>query len=75
MQKADLAVAAMTINHQREQAIDFTKPFLNLGISILYKRPQKKTPYLFSFLSPLSIDIWLYMIAAYLGNKSDKHYI
>ena len=59
----------MTINYQREEAIDFTKPFLNLGISILYKRPQKKTPNLFSFLSPLSIDIWLYMLAAYLGNR------
>ena len=59
-------MAALTINYQREQAIDFTKPFLNLGISILYKRPQKKTPNLFSFLSPLSIEIWLYMIAAYL---------
>jgi ionotropic glutamate receptor len=68
----------MTINYQREEAIDFTKPFLNLGISILYKRPQKKTPNLFSFLSPLSIDIWLYMLAAYLGNKlflgKHKHY-
>jgi glutamate receptor, ionotropic, invertebrate len=61
-----LAVAALSISFQREQVIDFTKPFLNLGISILYKRPQKKTPNLFSFLSPLSIEIWLYMIAAYL---------
>ena len=64
--KSDLAVAALTISFQREQVIDFTKPFLNLGISILYKRPKKKTPNLFSFLSPLSIEIWLYMIAAYL---------
>ncbi|CAF0769478.1 unnamed protein product [Brachionus calyciflorus] len=64
--KADLAVAGLTITYQREQVIDFTKPFLNLGISILYKRPQKGTPNLFSFLSPLSIEIWLYMLAAYL---------
>jgi hypothetical protein len=63
--KADLGVAGLTISFQREQVIDFTKPFLNLGISILYKRPLKKTPNLFSFLSPLSIEIWLYMIAAY----------
>lgn len=66
--KADLAVAGLTITYQREQAIDFTKPFLNLGISILYKRPKKNTPNLFSFLSPLSIEIWLYMLAAYLSN-------
>jgi len=64
--KSDLAVAALTISFGREQVIDFTKPFLNLGISILYKRPQKKTPSLFSFLAPLSIEIWLYTFAAYL---------
>ena len=36
-QKADLAVASMTINYDRESVIDFTKPFMNLGISILFK--------------------------------------
>ena len=35
--KADLAAAALTITSLREQFIDFTEPFLNLGISILYK--------------------------------------
>jgi hypothetical protein len=35
--KADLAAAALTITSLREQYIDFTEPFLNLGISILYK--------------------------------------
>lgn len=71
-QKADLAVAGLTINFQREQVIDFTIPFLNLGISILFKRPVKDAPNLFSFLSPLSVDIWLYMIAAYLSNLKKK---
>ncbi len=32
-----MAVAAMTITHARENVIDFTKPFMNLGISILFK--------------------------------------
>ena len=27
----------MTINYAREMVIDFTKPFMNLGISILFK--------------------------------------
>lgn len=36
-QKADLAVGSMTINFARESVIDFTKPFMNLGISILFK--------------------------------------
>ena len=37
MQKADLAIGSMTINYARESVIDFTKPFMNLGISIMFK--------------------------------------
>ena len=40
--RADLAVASMTINYARETVIDFTKPFMNLGISILFKAPKGK---------------------------------
>ena len=65
LQKADLAVASLTINFVREQVIDFTKPFMNLGISILFKRPREESPGLFSFLNPLAIEIWIYVIAAY----------
>ena len=66
-QKADLAITDLTITYEREQAVDFSMPFMNLGISILYKKPQKKPPDLFSFLSPLSLDVWIYTAAAYLG--------
>ena len=65
LQKADLAVASLTINYLREQVIDFTKPFMNLGISILFQRPRSESPGLFSFLNPLAIEIWVYVIAAY----------
>ncbi|BFZ10288.1 hypothetical protein BsWGS_13327 [Bradybaena similaris] len=64
--RADLAIAPLTISYIREQVIDFTKPFLNLGISILFKMPKKEKPGLFSFLNPLAIEIWLYVIGAYL---------
>ena len=66
-QKADLAIGDMTITYEREQAVDFTMPFMNLGVSILFKKPFKKPPNLFSFLSPLSLDVWIYMATAYLG--------
>lgn len=33
----------------------------------MYKKPAKKAPNLFSFLSPLSLDVWIYMATAYLG--------
>lgn len=43
-QKADLAVGSMTINYARESVIDFTKPFMNLGISILFKVSKEPAP-------------------------------
>jgi len=57
IKRADLAVAALTISFIREQVIDFTKPFMNLGISILFRKPEKKDPGLFSFMSPLSFEV------------------
>jgi ABC-type amino acid transport substrate-binding protein len=41
-QKADLVVADITITYEREQGVDFTMPFMNLGVTILYKKPNKK---------------------------------
>ena len=38
-----------------------------IGVSILFKKPMKKPPNLFSFMSPLSLDVWIYMATAYLG--------
>lgn len=63
---ADIAVGAMTINFARESVIDFTKPFMNLGISILFKIPSGKPTRLFSFMNPLAVEIWLYVLAAYV---------
>lgn len=49
----------MTITAERERVIDFTKPFMSLGISIMIKKPVKQTPGVFSFLNPLSQEIWV----------------
>nr|XP_015833571.1 PREDICTED: glutamate receptor ionotropic, kainate 2 isoform X1 [Tribolium castaneum] len=64
--RADLAVASMTINYARESVIDFTKPFMNLGIGILFKSSKSEPSRLFSFLNPLAMNIWLYMAGAYV---------
>ncbi|KAL7644527.1 UNVERIFIED_CONTAM: hypothetical protein RMT77_005359 [Armadillidium vulgare] len=64
--KADLAIGSMTINYARESVIDFTKPFMNVGISILFKAPTSQQTRLFSFMNPLAIEIWLYVMAAYM---------
>uniref|UniRef100_A0A4W2H397 Glutamate receptor n=1 Tax=Bos indicus x Bos taurus TaxID=30522 RepID=A0A4W2H397_BOBOX len=65
--KADLAVAPLTITYVREKVIDFSKPFMTLGISILYRKPNGTNPGVFSFLNPLSPDIWMYVLLACLG--------
>ncbi|XP_016096562.1 glutamate receptor ionotropic, kainate 3-like [Sinocyclocheilus grahami] len=65
--RADLAVAPLTITFMREKAIDFSKPFLNTGISILYRRPNSTNSGFFSFLNPMTPDIWVYILLAYLG--------
>ena len=51
-----------SINYDREQVVDFSMPFLDLGISILYvAAPEKHIDY-FSFLAPLSTGVWLLML-------------
>ncbi|XP_055385566.1 glutamate receptor 1 isoform X2 [Condylostylus longicornis] len=65
--EADIAIAAMTITKQRERVIDFSKPFMSLGISIMIKKPIKQTPGVFSFMNPLSQEIWVSVIFSYIG--------
>ncbi|XP_050532516.1 glutamate receptor ionotropic, kainate 2-like isoform X1 [Daktulosphaira vitifoliae] len=65
--KADLAICDLTINFDRRSVVDFTTPFMTLGISILYAKPDKKKPQLFWFLNPLSFNVWIYTATAYLG--------
>ncbi|KAL4107889.1 hypothetical protein QTP88_018164 [Uroleucon formosanum] len=65
--RADLAICDLTITFDRRNAVDFTTPFMTLGISILYAKPEKKKPQLFWFLNPLSFSVWIYTATAYLG--------
>lgn len=62
-----MAVAPLTITLVREQVIDFTKPFMSLGISIMIKKPTKSKPGVFSFLDPLAYEIWMCIVFAYIG--------
>ncbi|EGI59306.1 Glutamate receptor, ionotropic kainate 2 [Acromyrmex echinatior] len=65
--EADLAICDLTITHERKSAVDFSHPFMNLGISIIFSKPEEKTPDFFSFLLPLSTEVWFYMATAFLG--------
>ncbi|CAI5453929.1 unnamed protein product [Caenorhabditis angaria] len=57
----DMAVAPITVTATRLEVIDFTDPFLQLGISMLMRQPdQKSSSSLTSFLWPLSANVWTF---------------
>ncbi|KYB29341.1 glutamate receptor ionotropic, kainate 2 [Tribolium castaneum] len=63
--KADLAIADLTVTAEREAVVDFTLQFMNLGISILYKKPKPVPPSLFMFVSPFSYTVWILLVVTY----------
>ncbi|CAH2241761.1 jg16325 [Pararge aegeria aegeria] len=65
--RVDFAITDLTITAARQKAVDFTSPFMNLGITILYKKPTKQPPDLFSFISPFSYQVWGWLAGAYVG--------
>ncbi|UXI16918.1 hypothetical protein NH340_JMT02861 [Sarcoptes scabiei] len=65
--ESDIAIVDLTITSKREEAVDFTQPFMNTGISILFKKPTTKVTTLFSFLSPFQNIVWIYVLAAYIS--------
>ena len=65
--KIDLVVADLTMTTERAEIIDFSIPFMTVGLSILTKKPSIKDPAPFSFLSPFSVSIWLSILLAYVA--------
>uniref|UniRef100_A0A0B7A178 Glutamate receptor n=1 Tax=Arion vulgaris TaxID=1028688 RepID=A0A0B7A178_9EUPU len=57
-QEADLIVAPLTINPERANDIDFTKPFKYQGLNILVRKNQKDSS-LASFLQPFQDTLWI----------------
>lgn len=44
-----------------------SNPLCFPGIGILYQKPKKEPPKLFSFMSPLAVEVWIYLVTAFLG--------
>ena len=61
---ADMAIGPLTITYDREKVVYFTKPFMNLGVSILYRTPTSEDPGPFSFLKPLDPKVWMSILVA-----------
>lgn len=60
-----MALADFTITYDRERVVDFTKPFMEVGISIMIKKPEIEKPGVFSFMKPFNFKIWIFIMLAY----------
>jgi glutamate receptor, ionotropic, invertebrate len=66
LQRAQFAIADLTITPERRSAVDFSMPFMNLGVGILYKQPKYEPPYFFSYHYMFLPGVWLMLGVAYL---------
>lgn len=57
-QEADIAIAPLTVTLERESVIDFSRPFLSFDLKP-NKNTENTTSAIFSFLQPLSMEIWV----------------
>ncbi|KAK7082412.1 Glutamate receptor ionotropic, NMDA 1 [Halocaridina rubra] len=60
---ADMIVAPLTINPERAQVIEFSKPFKYQGITILEKK-QPRYSTLVSFLQPFRDTLWILVMVS-----------
>ena len=56
--EADMAVADLSITTKRMEAVEFSMPWMNIGISIIYMKPKKAAPGLLTFMDPFSDSVW-----------------
>ena len=62
-ERADMIVAPLTINPERAEFIEFSKPFKYQGITILEKKPSRSST-LVSFLQPFSNTLWILVMVS-----------
>ncbi|XP_044754101.1 glutamate receptor ionotropic, kainate 2-like isoform X2 [Coccinella septempunctata] len=58
--RAHMAISDLAMTAQRQQVVDFSSPFMNLGIGLMVKKATTKEIPLFSFLDPFTQDVWAY---------------
>ncbi|XP_050416680.2 glutamate receptor ionotropic, kainate 2 [Patella vulgata] len=63
--KADVALAPFQITPGRSAVVDFTKPFMTKGTTVMVRRPEFKVGH-FQFLRPLSKYVWIAIFVAFV---------
>ncbi|XP_062608571.1 glutamate receptor ionotropic, kainate 3-like isoform X2 [Saccostrea cucullata] len=63
--KADIALAPFQITPSRSRVVDFPKPFMTKGTSLVVRKPERSVSP-FQFLMPLSHVVWINIFVAYI---------
>lgn len=63
LQRADLAISAITITPERESVVDFSKRYLDYSVGILMRKSEDKIN-IFSLLAPFDLAVWACIAAA-----------
>ncbi|XP_022802483.1 glutamate receptor ionotropic, kainate 2-like [Stylophora pistillata] len=61
--RADIAVAPFTVSSERQKVIDFTQPYMDLGLTALVKSVNDEVKY-YTFFKPFHLHLWLVILAA-----------
>ena len=62
MQKADIAIASLTVTSSREEVVQFTKPYMELQNSYVRQRKTLFTLDYFQHLKPFTTTVWLIIL-------------
>ncbi|XP_026500303.1 glutamate receptor 1-like [Vanessa tameamea] len=65
--EVDIAIAPLAITAEREKVIDFSEPFLSIETPIKNTKQPKRLAGTFSFLRPLSKEIWLCVLFSFFA--------
>uniref|UniRef100_A0A6P7GW10 Glutamate receptor ionotropic, kainate 2-like n=1 Tax=Diabrotica virgifera virgifera TaxID=50390 RepID=A0A6P7GW10_DIAVI len=64
--RADLAISDLTINKERVEPVEFTQPFMSVGISLLFRKANEVPPSFFYFAQPFAIKFWQILAISYV---------
>ncbi|XP_063373613.1 glutamate receptor 1 [Cydia amplana] len=65
--EADIAVAPLAVTPERETVVDFSESFLSIDYPISHTKTSKQLADTFSFLRPLSKEIWLCVLFSFFA--------
>ena len=59
-----MGTGSLTITAAREEAIDFSKPFMDFTMALILRKPEEEKLNIFRFLDPFSKMVWICTVVA-----------